>query len=245
MYQPRYLSLHEAVQSVADHLAKTDPRLCGDAKATLDAACKELVLALYEGAVHAEGLFWEPLPPDDYAEKPLLPLERNPIDKRIWSNEKCHIIKDDDNGKHSKLDVASVSWGSNSIVLEDEWETQYIYHDIRITASDIEREFFRLLLPIAGEVVSHENGASSNEYVDPNSIPEVTYTTGERGRRTSMHILEPEMRGRFARGEQLRTRKAEAEFFSQWLSKTHPGAAPTKPKTIQNSFRRLKIPFAD
>jgi hypothetical protein len=235
MYERKYASLHEAVQLIADHLAKADPRSYGDAEAAFDAACKQLVLALSEGAVHSEGLFWEPLPPDDYAEKPILPLERNPIDKRVWSNEKCHIINNDANGKHSQLDVTSVSWDCDNLAFEDEWETQYIYHSIRITMSDIKREFFRPLMPTAGEVEIEP----SSDHVDPRGPVEVTYATGAPGRPTSMHLIEAEMRQRVERREQLATMRAEAEYLSCWLATKHPFAARAKPKTIQTKLGRV------
>lgn len=240
MYRPRYLSLHEAVQAVADHLAKADPQSYRDTDAAFDAACEQLVQGLFDGAVRSEGLFWEPLPPDDYQEKPILPPKRTPVDQRCWSNGKHHVIVSGGNGKHSTLDVASVSWNYDSIAFEDEWETQYLYHDIRIPASDIEREFLSSAIYLSEERPGIEGIVPPSDDLHVSDVPaEFTYLTGAPGRPTSMHLLKPEMRRRFEGGEQLPTMKAEAESLSQWLSKAHPEASPTKPKTIQTKLGSL------
>jgi hypothetical protein len=72
----------------------------------------------------------------------------------------------------------------------------------------------------------------------------ITYSTGAAGRRSSMHLVEPEMRARAARGELIETFAGESEFLAVWLKRTHPKAAKATAKTIRNNlgavYRSLK-----
>jgi hypothetical protein len=66
-----------------------------------------------------------------------------------------------------------------------------------------------------------------------------TYRTGAPGRPTSTHLIVEEARRRIRAGPHPATLKAFAQELAAWLSVTHPNAAPTKAKTIQNSIRVL------
>jgi hypothetical protein len=64
LYEAKYSSLHEAVQLIADRLAAADRQNYVEADAAIDDARKQLLQALFEGAVRAEGVRWYNVAPD-------------------------------------------------------------------------------------------------------------------------------------------------------------------------------------
>jgi hypothetical protein len=233
MYKPRFLSLSDALHAVAQYLAKTDPGFYGDLDAALAAACKQLVHALYDGAVRSEGAFWEPT--NDYELSSTLLPKRQLLNTALWSNEVRHTIRKDTDGTHSTLDAISISWDYDSLSFGDEWETEYIYYKIRIPLADIEREFLNSAIHAPQGLPVTQ----SDDLIAFDAATEPTYSNGAAGRRTSMHIIASEMRRRFEGREQLPSMTAEAEYLSLWLSNTHPLAAPAKPKSIKNKLGTL------
>jgi hypothetical protein len=72
--------------------------------------------------------------------------------------------------------------------------------------------------------------------------PEPLYSTGLPGRRTSKHLIMPEAERRLdaIRPDQTFPPKIEvAREVSDWLTVTHPNAAPAKPKTIANQIAAM------
>ena len=235
MYQPRFLSLHEAARAVAIHLASADPRLYSDEDVASDAACRQLVQALYDGAVGSEGEYWKPMPPVDDEMPPILPPERTPIDKRFWSNQQHPLRTEiDENRRHiSRLDIVTVCWEGNFIEWNDKFE-QNFYGEIHLVSADVQTELLKpfpvgsVELPDPRGRIHPKNGGA------PETTSEVTLSTGAAGRPTSMHLVEIELQGRFAKAEQLASMSMEAEYLAGWLQRVHPAAARLTKKTIQN-----------
>ena len=63
MYKRKYLRLHEAEEVIANRLAAADPQNYTDAAAAIDDAREQLLDALFEGAVRAEGVRAHPADP--------------------------------------------------------------------------------------------------------------------------------------------------------------------------------------
>jgi hypothetical protein len=230
MYKPRFLSLSDALHAVAEYLAKTDPGFYGDLDAALAAACKQLVHALYDGAVRSEGVFWEPMPPDPYALEPVLPDRRTPIDNRIWSHQNCEPkVHSDQLGKYSKLDLVTIYWHHSGVNFEDEFQTPNSYWDIQLYRVDLEREFHGIQtggqqLPVGG--------------LERPMPDEETNLTGVAGRPTSKHLVARQMELRAAKGLLSDKLRPEAQALLEWLKKEHPSAPRMTLKTIENALRQ-------
>ena len=65
-YRSKYIPLHEAVQLIAGRLALADREKYADAAAAVEDARMQLLEALFEGAVHAEGVTADPTEPPAY-----------------------------------------------------------------------------------------------------------------------------------------------------------------------------------
>jgi hypothetical protein len=136
----------------------------------------------------------------------------------------------------STLDAVTVHWDVNCFTWEDEYG-DYAYKDIHILASDLDEAF-----PVPSVITPTDTRTtaavlpSDDARVETNAV---TYSSGAPGRRTSAHLVEPEMCRRFAAGEQARSLRAEAEHLSEWLRAAHPEAARMTAKTIQNRFGGL------
>jgi hypothetical protein len=63
--------------------------------------------------------------------------------------------------------------------------------------------------------------------------------SGAPGRPTSRHLVEEEMRRRFASGIAESSLRAEARHLLKWLKQHHPKAPTMTEKTIENAFREL------
>jgi len=244
VYRRKYIKLSEAAEAIAARLpAGSDPL------PRIEIARTQLLNALYDGVVRAEGIFREPPMEPDPSEPqwPIAP-ERTAIARPYWKNEKNTIdtplfsqahestlmTQTDRHGRiTSALDSVAVRWDVNCISWENEAGDEYGYEDVHVVASDLDAAF-----PIASDVSPDASkGATSDDAALGPDV--VTYSTGAPGRRTSRHILELELRRRFAAGEHLSTMRQEAEYLSEWLKTTHPLAAPTKPKTIRNDLGSL------
>lgn len=91
MYPSIFLGLNEAATQIARQLVSSYPARYPDKAAALDSARRELVNALFDGAVHSEGV---PIPrdpgPDDPNERPQPPKpdQWEPIAAGWWSSER-------------------------------------------------------------------------------------------------------------------------------------------------------------
>jgi hypothetical protein len=134
------------------------------------------------------------------------------------------------------LDGVTVKWDLNCITWEDEVGDFFAYERIGILVSELNEAF-----PIRSDIETAGTRTPTVPHSDDAVVlPEgLTYSTGAPGRRTSVHLVEPEMIRRFEAREQARSLRAEAEHLSEWLRAAHPQAAPMKPKTVQNRFAAL------
>jgi hypothetical protein len=138
------------------------------------------------------------------------------------------------------LDGVTVHWNADCLSWEDE-HGDYAFEHVGVIASDLDETF----------AISHERTPLHSGEIgldlptsDTTGPAALTYSTGAPGRRTSTHLVEAEMRRRFATGKQAPSLQAEAEHLSQWLRAAHPEAASMTAKTIQNRlgalYRQLK-----
>jgi hypothetical protein len=90
MYQSSFLWLGEAARLIARQLAKERPTEFTDDASALDIARRQLVRALFDGTVCAEGVWWTDPGPDDPSEPPPLPEpdEWRKIEAGWWSYER-------------------------------------------------------------------------------------------------------------------------------------------------------------
>ena len=90
MYQSIFVRLSEATKLIARQLIQTRPAESLNEASALDMARKELVQALFDGAVRSEGVNWIPPVAEDPSEPPELPEpdKWEPIDAGWWSHER-------------------------------------------------------------------------------------------------------------------------------------------------------------
>jgi hypothetical protein len=86
--------------------------------------------------------------------------------------------------------------------------------------------------------------AGGSQQIDNNAAEGVTYRTGLPGKPTSWHLVEHEVRRRYAAGERSSI-AAWARVTSAWLEMEHPSAAKPTLKTLSNKlsllFREMKV----
>jgi hypothetical protein len=91
VYDPIVLWLSEAAALIACKLASADPGKYSEQRSPVDDARRQLVRALFDGAVYSEGVRWRGEPgPDDPSEPPSIlgPDEWEPIEAGWWSHER-------------------------------------------------------------------------------------------------------------------------------------------------------------
>jgi hypothetical protein len=91
VYRSPFLWLKEAANPIARQLASANPTRYPDEASALDNARKQLVRALFDGAVHSEGVrWWGPPGAEDPSELPPVPEpdEWEQIDAGWWSHER-------------------------------------------------------------------------------------------------------------------------------------------------------------
>jgi len=221
LYRSKYCPLHEAVQLIADRLAAADRQNYADVVAAIDNARKQLLQALFEGAVRAEGVTVYPAdPPSD--EPPSVEYDQwSPIDRGVWLHEKCEA-----NNDVYRLNTILINWDQDNIDYyksDGDW-AEYMNTRIRLVCDDIDREFPLPETAIQANTPSNEPSAA-------------TYRTGVAGRPSSIHIVRPEMQRRAASGHLLSSLAAEVRALLQWLQEHHPDAAPLTQKTAENRLR--------
>jgi hypothetical protein len=205
LYRSKYCPLHEAVQLIADRLAAADQQKYADPVAAIDDARKQLLEALFEGTVGAEGVRIYPAeePPD---EPPSVEYYVwLPIDRGAWLHEKCEI-----NENSHRLNAISVNWNDDYIEYYDSIDEWAGYGDskIRLICGDIDREF------------PHMEPAAPS--VAPAATGEQASRTGLPGRPSSAYLAQQEMHRRAEAGILCSTLAAEMRELCSWLRREHP-----------------------
>src|ERR1700730_978133 len=109
LYKGKYSPLHEAVQLIADRLAAADQQNYIEADAAIDDAKKQLLQALFEGAVRAEGVRWYNVAPD--YERPSVEYDKwTAINRGVWSHERGEKQE-----ISYRLDTIAVYWNDGYI----------------------------------------------------------------------------------------------------------------------------------
>lgn len=251
MYRRKYIKLSEAVEVIAVRLPTGS-----DGLPRIELARAQLLQALYDGAVRAEGIFRVP-PAEPDPSDPQWPIapERTAIARPYWKNEKNKhdsplfsqadlsvlMTQTDRHGRiTSDLDSVTVRWEVNCIIWGNEAGDEYGYEDIHVVAADLDTAF---TIDVPPEPSDSQGTASDDAAIGPDVD---MYSTGVPGRRTSRHLVEAEMQRRFAAGEQAPSMSQEAAVLLEWLRNNHPTAPRMTAKTIYNRlldlYRELKVP---
>jgi len=138
VYKHRYSSLREVVQLIANRLAAARQHKYANADAAIDDAREQLLEALFEGTIRAEGVRCYPTAPPAYERASVEYDEWYLIDKGVWSHERCEAV-----GETYRLNTISVHWNEDFIDYfdsDDEW-AECIDWKIRLFCADIDREF--------------------------------------------------------------------------------------------------------
>jgi hypothetical protein len=220
LYKAKYSPLHEAVQLIADRLAAADRKNYADAVAAIDDARKQLLEALFEGTVRAEGVRWYDVAPD--YERPSVEYDKSTsIDRGIWSHERCEKQENS-----YRLDTIAVYWNDDWIEYFDstgEW-AGYEARKIRVFRAEIDREF------LASETIIPDD--------PPRNEPEgKIYRTGVAGRPTSKQLALQEMRRRADDGNLCSTLGEQSREMCLWLKEQHPEAPQLTAKALENGLR--------
>jgi hypothetical protein len=210
LYKRKYFFLSEAVGVIAGRLAAADRRSCASADGIIDAARNQLLEALFEGAIGAEGVMrYSTRRP--IHKPPLIECDEwIPIPQGLWST-----------------DEIAIDWGDDYVDYFDKRNGEIVglvYAKIRVLRADIDREF---PIPVLAALDC-----------EPSSAPaETDYRTGVAGRPSSKHLAEQEMQRRASHGILCSGVGAEMRELCLWLRLEHPRAPPVKPKSLENSLR--------
>jgi hypothetical protein len=221
LYKSKYIPLHGAVRLIADRLAAMDAQKYADAGAAIDDAREQLLEALFEGAVRAEGVRCHPAAPPSYEAPSIEYDEWSPINQGVWIHEKYEKLND-----FCRLNTITVHWNEDYIAYfdsDDEW-ADCIDWKIRLLCEDINREF-------------SPSEAATQPQTPPSEPPDPIYRTGVAGRPSSIHLVKREMQSRAAKGELLSSLAAELRALLQWLEEHYPDAPPLGQKAAQNQLR--------
>jgi hypothetical protein len=220
LYKQKFSLLHEAVLIIAGRLAVADAQSYPDAASAVDDARRQLLEALFEGAVYSEGVTWHNVPPT--YEPPSIEYDKwTPIDPGLWSHERCH--KENDT---YRLDTITVHWNNDAIEYFDsdgEW-AECADGKIRLRCADIEREF------PDGDITKQDSGPEAAPAGPP-------YMTGVAGRPSSRDLVRQQMQHRAEEGKLCGSLAEEIRELREWLKKCHPGAARPTAKALANGLR--------
>jgi len=228
----KYILLHAAVDNIAKGLATAHPGQYSNPDSATAAARQQLVQALYDGVLVAEGDSSELVAPDSHEPGRGISGARQTIPPRYWANEsRQETTLSGDGAAITVLDLVTVHWSADSISGDGDYELQ----NVRLVLEALQR--LALLAPptLPNSCDTEPMRLARNSALSD----EVTYFTGAPGRRTSAHLVEVEMRRRFAAGEQACSMRLEAEQLSAIIRLKYPMAARITPKTIQNRFGAL------
>jgi hypothetical protein len=227
LYRSKYCPLHEAVQLIADRLAAADRQNYADTVTAIANARKQLLQALFEGAVRAEGVIVYPAdPPAD--EPPSVEYDQwFPIDRGVWLHEKCEA-----NNDVYRLNTILINWDQDNIDYyksDGDW-AEYMNTRIRLVCDDIDREFPAV-------------DALSASVDTPVAPVKQDYRTGLRGRPSSVYLARQEMHRRAKEGIMCTQLAGEMRELCRWLQREHPNAPPTRPKSLGESLRHEYWPL--
>ena len=200
---------------------KRTPKRYPGADVAVDDARKQLLEALFEGTVRAEGVRCYPADPPSYEPPSIKYDEWHVIDPGVWSQGQCGSK----NGIY-RLDKICIGWDNDLIDYfnnDGEWAE---CHDekIRLHRTDIDSEF-----PTPEKsVVTRENAAG---------IEKPVYRTGLAGRPSSKQLARQQMHRRASEGKLCDKLVEEVRELCEWLQKSHPDAPPATAKTLANALR--------
>jgi len=221
MYRQKYIPLREAVGLGAKLLAETSSVSEPEPLAVADQVRKQLVQALYDGVVGAEGVRWELVEPNPYEPDPAIPADRVPIARVYWANEKCQESRVDELGEATTvLDSVTVHWNGDAISWDNEFGDPCAFERIRVVLGDIEK-VFSPRTSIEGREVSNSQN----------------YRTGVAGRPTSKHLALEEMRRRASEGNLCGTLAAEVRELRNYIAIHYPEAPQPEQNSLENSLR--------
>jgi hypothetical protein len=220
LYRSKYCPLHEAVQLTAARLAAADPKKYANDGAAIEDARQELLNALFEGAVRAEGVRVYPAeePPD---EPPSVDYpDWRAIDRGVWIHETCEVEK-----RTYRLDTIFVLWAEDAIDyhIRGEW-AEYMDIKIRLLYDDIDREF-----PAVDALSASDAPSATSVKQD--------YRTGLPGRPSSKYLASQEMRRRAEVGTLSLVLAEEMRELCRWLEREHPDKPRAKPKALGAALR--------
>jgi hypothetical protein len=166
MYRPIFLWLNEAARRIASQLASAHPTEYPDEVFALDDARRQLVRALFDGALYSEGVCWSAPEAEDPSEPPPLPEPEKwePIEAGWWSHKRYEpymepplsALERSLLGQGTSMDeqapVQKVVEGVHLLDLIMVWwevdafdpigsEGEYPYMRIRVRCADIETHF--------------------------------------------------------------------------------------------------------
>jgi hypothetical protein len=137
LYKPKFRLLHEAVFIVACRLKAAAPEKYAGSDTSIDDARKELLKALLEGDVNAEGVSWD-VPASRY-ELPSVEIDIwDSIGRGVWSHERLEI-----SGPASRLDNIVIHWddGLLEYLDSDGQLAECGKYKIQLSFDDIDRAF--------------------------------------------------------------------------------------------------------
>jgi len=221
LYKAKYSSLPEAVGLIADRLVAADRQNYPNVDAAIEAARKQLLEALFEGAVRAEGVRVYPTVAPEYERPSVEYDEWTPINRGVWSHER----REKHNDTH-RLDAIAVHWNEEYIEYFDsdgDW-AEYDDVKIRLFRDDLDREFLVSEAIMQDDAPRNEPGAE-------------IYRTGVAGRPTSKHLALQEMRRRADNGARCTSLAEQSREICLWLEQQHPEAPQLMAKTLETSLR--------
>jgi hypothetical protein len=203
-------------------LAAADRENYANAVAAVDDARKQLLEALFEGAVRAEGVTVYPTEPPAYEPPSIEYDEWSPINQGVWLHDRY-----DKEGEDSyRLNTISVHWNGDYIDYfnsDGEW-AERLDEKIRLLCTYVDREF------PARETTTHDPTSLDGPAAPP-------YRTGAAGRPTSRDLALQEMRRRATEGTLCSSLAEQAREICIWLKQQHPEAPQPTAKTLETSLR--------
>jgi hypothetical protein len=219
-YRSKFLSLNEAVELIAGRLAAADQVNCADQAEAINDARTQLIQALFEGTVRAQGVRWYPEPPG-YEPAEVEYDSWTSIELGVWSH-----VRYEKQADNYRLDTIDVQWSNNSISYYDsegEWG-ECVDGKIRLPYADIDREF-------PAQQMTTQDSPLPGVRMKP------TYRTGTPGRPSSRDLAKHEMQRRAKEGRLCSKVSEEMKELCGWLKKNHPDAAQPTPKALETSLR--------
>jgi hypothetical protein len=205
---------------IAGRLAGAHQNNYVDQAAARRDAKAQLLQALYEGAVHSEGVSWEVVP--QKYEPPSIEYDQwIPIDRGIWSHERCA-----ESDKIYRLDSIEVNWDRDEISYfnSDGYWAECGERKIGLCCADLYREFA-------------VEETTTGDCVHPDVPTKPPYRTGAAGRPSPKYLAEQEMQRRADQRSLCLGIGAEMRELCNWLKKEHPQAPPVTPRALENSLR--------